>query len=329
MVPVVMHSGGVRSSGIVKWLANFTFALLLGLAAMGHAEATSMTRAQTWLSAQIVPTGTVVQEQGSVALPLQVRAETAAALRQVGVHPDKALFDAIALPTVDTTEYRARQAIAAIQSGGSPAAHLDWLEAHAAGGGGFGAAPAYPANVQDSAWALFALMAGRNTSPEIAQVANWLLGQQQTDGHWALAQDEDGVVPTALVLQALQGLRHLGSVAAALANARQWLDGQRQGNGAWGSTERTAQALLAMLPALNDASSESCAIAALETAQLANGSWQDDAYPTALALRALWLAGQPATNPDAASIQGLVIDDATGLPLSGFRPACRHRDSAR
>ncbi|WP_211343489.1 hypothetical protein, partial [Lampropedia puyangensis] len=42
------------------------------------------------------------------------------------------------------------------------------------------------------------------TSPAAQSAIDWLLSAQETDGSWFVASDEDGVVPTALAIQALQ-----------------------------------------------------------------------------------------------------------------------------
>ena len=58
---------------------------------------------------------------------------------------------------------------------------------------------------------------------------------------------------------------------------------------------RTAHALLAVLPGLDNATSMKPALDVLRQSQRADGSWAGDPHLTALALRALWLAAQPAT----------------------------------
>ena len=58
------------------------------------------------------------------------------------------------------------------------------------------------------------------------------------------------------------------------------------------------------------------AVNGLRQSQMADGSWAGDGLLTALALRALWLAAQPITNPDLVSLTGQVVNEA-GQPIAG------------
>jgi hypothetical protein len=57
--------------------------------------------------------------------------------------------------------------------------------------------------------------------------------------------------------------------------------------------------------------------ASLRGQQLANGSWGDDAYLTALALRALQALAILPPAPTTGSVHGQVIDSVSHLPLAG------------
>ena len=124
-------------------------------------------------------------------------------------------------------------------------------------------------------------------------------------------------MPTALAVQALQEYRNYTGVNAALSKARQWLAAQKKSDQSWGRADNTAQALLALLPAQINASAYAGTITHLESTQRADGSWLDDAYVTAVVLRALSFSGQPVTNPDLATITGILLDSQTRAPLAG------------
>ncbi len=145
------------------------------------------------------------------------------------------------------------------------------------------------------------------------------MAAQSPDGRWSLATDSDDLLATAIATDALWRHRQVGQVQAPLEKARQWLLAQRNSSGTWSGTERSAQALLAILPSLSDVSSVQPAISGLLSDQSANGSWASDAYLTALALRVLGQASQPSPNPDLSSLAGRIIDATSGLPVTGAR----------
>ncbi|WP_238946300.1 carboxypeptidase regulatory-like domain-containing protein [Vandammella animalimorsus] len=195
------------------------------------------------------------------------------------------------------------------QAGAADAAVLDALIALQNADGSFGATAGHPGNAQDTAWALHALAASRASGAAASQALGWLVAAQQADGAWPLMPDGDAIVSTALAVQALTPYRQQPAAREALAKARAWLTAQRDASQSWSSDLRTAQALLAVLPGLDTAASMQAPLAALRQSQRSDGSWAGDPHLSALALHALWLAGQPATNPDLASVAGIVVDE--------------------
>lgn len=305
------HLRRVFSGAIFQILLIF-----LMLAAVTPARA-SVDAGKAWLSAQIAANGTLLSQNTSVALPTQTQSEVATTLKAIGLNPPPALLSQIQKTPLQTTEYLSRYARAAKMQGASPTNYLTPLAALQNSDGGFGAAAAYASNPIDTAWALLAMQPEQIRSAAAQNAVEWLLRNQQTDGSWKMSTDEEAVTPTALVVQALQEYRANAGVNTAQNTARRWLSSQKKADQSWGRADTTAQALLALLPGETNASAYAGSIAQLERTQLANGSWQADAYVTALALRALWLAEQPTTNPDLASIRGVVLDDKTSMPISG------------
>jgi len=275
-------------------------------------------RGVAWLQGQIQASGQLASEAGSPALPMQVRSEAAITLRGLAQTVPPALYTAIEGVTPDTTEYLARKAIGKQLAAGSDAAHLDALIKLQNADGGFGAAAGLASNAQDTAWALRALAAGQANSAAAVKALGWLISVQQGDGQWKLVPDGDAVVTTALAVHALNLYRQQPAAQAALVKARAWLTGQRNASQRWADDLRTAHALFAVLPGLTSASSMQAAVDGLRQSQMADGSWAGDGHLTALALRALWLAAQPITNPDMASVTGMLLDSQSRAPLSGF-----------
>ncbi|MDO5625942.1 MAG: carboxypeptidase regulatory-like domain-containing protein [Pseudomonadota bacterium] len=283
----------------------------------------ALQRGATWLQAQVQAGGTLASEATSPALPMQARAETALTLRTLSQTVRPALFTAIDGITPDTTEYLARKALARQLAGTSDAAALDALATMQNPDGGFGAIGGQASNPQDTAWALRALAANRAASDTAAKALNGLVAAQQPDGRWLQAPDGDAIVTTALAVQALAPYRQQPAARAALTKARAWLLAQRNAQQTWGEDLRTAHALLAVLPGLTSATDVQGAVATLGASQRADGSWSGDAHLTALVLRALLLAAQPVTNPDMASVTGMLLDSQSRAPLAGFTVSLR------
>ena len=157
--------------------------------------------------------------------------------------------------------------------------------------GGLGDLLDYDRTVIDTALALEALAMTDfvNTSLEtLYSSLNFLLQPPVfTNGGWADNDNETSVYLTAIVMRALWHYRHHVSnipsldVESALEQAQAYLLEQL----AQGETETfaTALALIAIIPRLSHFDEISSYLDNLRSAQLANGSWDNDVYTTALA----------------------------------------------
>jgi hypothetical protein len=122
---------------------------------------------------------------------------------------------------------------------------------------------------------------------------SYLTARQNTDGGWSLTTGEDSqVFYTAIALQAMNSCRQQFVVSLYQSRALAFLRGRQNANGGYGSPSSTAFETASALIAIFGSGqlltpAESSAINFLSSTQLANGSWGDDAYSTALALRAL------------------------------------------
>ena len=301
----------IRFAAVVWLLLLWLF--VVGSAAAQGADDAALQRGAAWLQGQVQSSGQLASEAASPALPAQARFETLLTLHTLGRNVPPALFAAIEDVEEQTTEHLTYSALAAQLGAASDTAPIQTLLALQNTDGGFGAGEGSISNVLDTAWALRALAAKHAGSDETARALAWLLAQQQKDGSWTLAPDGDAVTVTAQAVQALTPYRTQAAARAALAKAREWLLTQQS---AWEGEARAAQALLAVLPGLDSATAVQTTVDALRQAQRADGSWGGDAYGTALVLRALWLAAQPFTNPDLASVSGQVTDEE-GAPIAG------------
>jgi hypothetical protein len=120
---------------------------------------------------------------------------------------------------------------------------------------------------------------------------DYLVGKQNIDGSWsysieATPQLMSSVNLTALVLSVLQREGRTTALTTALSKGVAYLKGQQQAGGSWGSVFETALAYLALVGLTTDATVLGGAGNSLLATQLADGSWDQDPYSTALALRA-------------------------------------------
>lgn len=292
-----------------RWLCVVFISLFLTSAWADQASGLS------WLQAQIKADGSLASEASSSALPVQIRSETATTQHKFLVPVKPVLTNAIDSVGGDTVEILARKSIE--KRIVSPSLiYLDALVLQQNSNGGFGAAAGYVSNAQDTAFALAALTgSGNSYDSAVDRAITWLLAAQEASGQWSVAADGDALVPTSIVVQALHAYRQATVVASALYKARVWLLSARDAGGTWRAAVRNAHALLAVLPGLPNAASVQPAVDTLRAEQRADGSWEGDAYVTALALRALFTAEQPTTDPDMSSLQGRIVSEATGLPL--------------
>ena len=270
-----------------------------------------------WLRAQIKASGELTSEGTSVAYPMQVRSETAITLNATKSPPSTPLLTVIDGDWAFTVEDLARKALGRQISGLDDTALLDELVSMQNTDGGFGIASGFSSSPGDTSWALQALAKSRPSSTAATKALAWLIANQHSTGKWTDAWDAEEIIPTALSIQALHLYRGQATAVASLTKARAWLTGQKTAANNWGDDLRSAQSLLAILPGLSDATSMKAAVDALASKQRADGSWGGDPYITALAVRALYVASQPYTDPDLVSIRGKVVDDTTGNPIAG------------
>jgi len=278
-----------------------------------------------WLTAQAQPFGHY-STPDDLATPFQATAETWRTFYQMGstTQPTMtAALDAINAESFPSTEHLARILITRTLAGQPVNDLITTLTARLQNNGGLGDLSDYNHTVIDTAFALEALAMTSfvDTSTQALYPAIDFLLQSANNGGWGI-DNEILTDVTAIVMHALWHYRHHVShipsldIESALDQAQAYLLNKlAQGEN---ETFETALALIAILPRLTNRDEISGTIDALRAAQLANGSWDNDVYTTALALRALHMAETPIPNPDLGQIMGTVIDGQTGLALSGI-----------
>ncbi len=317
-----MSGGNGQLRAVHLWHRIAVLWALLSLPLFAFADITS---GVNWLATQPNANGSYGGTATSLAAPLQTTAEALRAYQAMGETSQPPYAPALNYLNNDTevnTEFLPRKIIVNKAAGNDVTALVNTLLTHRNADGGFGDQPGYDSSVLDTAYALQALSAlNYNAGSTIAEAVGYLLSRQQS-GSFADGDNNPSVFLTANAFRALFPYRNTYTgVSAALTNAQNYLLTQRDGAGNFGENFNTALALLALIPNVIDITPLNSSIGALEGAQLANGSWDNDAYTTALALQALWLASHRPPRTDVAVIQGSVIDAITRLPLAGVNVA--------
>lgn len=275
-----------------------------------------------WLKGQQQADGSIYTI-ATKATPIQASAEALLALASLDASNSDSVGRAMTFIQANnegSAEYLARQVFAGVATGANTSSRVLQLLALANADGGIAPALGYSSSVLDSAFALSAMRAaGTTLSPTIEAAIAYLVAAQKPSGGWAIGANNVAPYPTALASMALQRYRFEYSVGSRIAAASDFLLQAQLPEGGWGSTIDTSLALLALIPVTTDSTRYATALERLRTGQQQNGSWEDDVFTTALALRALYLAKNATvpTDPLTGTVTAQVLDDASGAVLAG------------
>jgi subtilase family serine protease len=192
---------------------------------------------------------------------------------------------------LETTDYLAERIHALSVAGTDSDVLLSYLDDLSYAWGGH---EDYSLNNLDTALALLALK--RIDYPEhgiIAAAAEYLTENQNSDGGWGFtAGDESNVYMTAIVLNTLAQLDDTYTLHTAVNDGAAYLLANQNIDGGFGSSPSTVYETALAFEALIASGADILAIAPpaknyLVSNQLLDGSWDEDPYSTALAVRAL------------------------------------------
>ena len=270
---------------------------------------------RSWLESRAAPNGAFFSS--SIASEFQAAAEALAVIEPGAL--SEATLDYLLAQPYSGTEHLARVIIAAVRAGTVDPELLAELLGRQNPDGGFGELEGYASTALDTAWAAMALGLADDQNAA-GRAVQFLLETQAADGGW-LPNDtvEPRLVSTSLAASALWLYRHDFELGAALAIAENFLLGYQETDALWdGGNEYVSSRIILSLLALNpDRAGLHDSVNALLSRQAGDGSFAQDVYITALALRAIESA--QTAHPDLASVQGRVIDAETGLPLAHVR----------
>lgn len=301
---------------------HLSFALLWVWIFLPLSALAGVTEGANWLATQQNLDGSFGNTATSLATPVQTTTEALRAYQALGQQTPSVYVPALGYLNSDTeanTEFLARKILVNVPAGGDVTTLVNALAAHQNADGGFGDNSGQSSSVFDTAFALQAFAAaGYRSSQQVAGAVGFLMNRQSAAGGWADGGNVESVHLTALAMRSLWFSRYTYiGVQDALTRAQTFMLSQRDAAGLWGETFDSALSLIALVQYLPDLTPVTSSIASLRAGQSANGSWNNDPYTTALALRAISLADAPQSNPDYVTIQGKVLDAQTGLPLSG------------
>ena len=224
--------------------------------------------------------------------------------------------DALLGTPTSSVDYLARKVItlASYAQGQIESGLVAALASMQASDGGWGFAAGYGSNILDTALAMRALQLGGYSNLVIEGAGiNYLTSAQNADGGWSFADGGASLVfYTAHVVFALSAYEGEFDVAQELEDASTWLKSQPHvdggfGSGATSNPYETGMAVVAVAKVDPLATEIADATGYLEATQLPNGSWKDDAYSTAWAIRGLSYVG-----PDLAiSAADIVLSNPT------------------
>lgn len=213
----------------------------------------------------------------------------------------------------------ARLAKTRLDQGQSATAQLSVLLAAQLADGGFPAKAGFQSEPLTTAWTLLALeRAGQGEGTPAARAIGYLISSQQSNGgHLSATGNLPSVFASSHVAQAFALYRNRFDLTLPINRTKAFLESMRKPDQSFGEAFETGLALDALLALRADRAALAPVATALAAQQLSNGSFSDDAYVSALALRALWRYEQPDVSPTLSGITGRVISADTELAIAG------------
>ncbi|UXI70439.1 carboxypeptidase regulatory-like domain-containing protein [Tahibacter amnicola] len=269
-----------------------------------------------WLLSQVRDDGRVIGEDTALATVRQTRTEVLDTLVRLDAG-HSALLNGVSRETPDSAvEHLARQIIALARAGVNAPDKVTALKALQNGDGGFGGAQRYRSEALDTSFALIALRAANDTNgPEVARAVTFLAGGDEAGKSTLDPGPKARPYMAAYTLLALQSYAQQFPIGEAVTAARTRLLGM-QDQGLYGQTLLDAVGIIALEFSSTSGTGLDALRDAIKAAQRPNGSWGDDPYLTALALRALWQS-TIVTPPTKAEISASVRDADTLAPIAG------------
>jgi len=294
---------------IQKLIVEIILLLVFLIPSIFNAQPTAVNNGLSWLRANQNEDGSWGEKPTSVTTPFHSTCTVANTLHYLDIS-NAAYSNAIQWiidQEVISNRYLSWKIEILANSGTNVSRLVNPLVSYQNSNGGWGIYPGYESGILDTTLALQALRAASYSDKEVIEKAvRYLLSQQDRDGGWGLGtvssgqEAEGSVYLTSLVLLVLDGYKEEYNLHSWLYDGVLWLAGQQNqdggfgrdgsGQGAESSVWETALAYQALINSPQSTVHGPQLVKALEyieKSQKENGSWNDDAFTTALALRAL------------------------------------------
>lgn len=316
------------SKGISRLLlAGITICFFISTA---FAQSPAIDKGVSWLSSVQNADKSWGTAPFPLVIPLQATTETVLALRNID-SVSQPYNDGVAWlsgQTIDNVGLLANRIVARASSALDNSGDLNTILSVRNAEGLWGTDEENQSNeILDTALALQALKSANYPDLSIINPAlAYLTNSQNPDGGWGFVQgDDSNVYMTAVVSSTLQLFPQTTTIATTINKATAFLISHQNADGGFGSSPstvyETALAYSALIAISTDATVLGNAINYLTTTQAIDGSWNQDPYSTALALKALYLSENrptpPPLPPTTGTVMGAVVASATNQPLSG------------
>ena len=310
-----------------NFIATFAALYIVVFAAIANAQLTQISSGLSYLASSQNPNGTWESSSTKVEITSATVSviETLKLLNQTATTFYAGGLSWLQVQTPQSVAYIAERIRALSLVDGSVNPLLPALDPLKGAWGGY---DGYETNILDTSLALQALkFANYSDLTVINNALGYLTGSQNADGGWGFVRgSESNVYMTAVVSSTLQQFPQMSPVATAVGKASSYLLAHQNADGGFGGSPSTVfETALAYIALVGDGRTQGSplqnAVNYLTSNQSANGSWNDDPYSTALALRALHFSenrpSPPPPPPPGGSITGTVIDSVTMARVGG------------
>jgi len=196
--------------------------------------------------------------------------------------------------SVESNDYNAKRILSMSETGLDLTSDIQQLVSFQNPDGGWGYFPGYESNAYDTATVLYSLQELQYQSNEIiSEGINYLISEQNADGSWSFLSGVSGdLATTSMVVVVLGKYEDAVTVTDTVNRGVLWISTKQNPDGGFGSSpstvHETALALIVLIESGHvQADSLENAVNYLTSNQLLDGSWDEDAYETAIAIRLL------------------------------------------
>lgn len=296
----------------------------------------------TWLVSQQNPDGSF-NAQNDIAYQVQNTSEALQTLYELG---DISQIDEnLALQIIDVSdsshlENVVRKIVANKNANLDVSVLVSQLKLFINSDGGFGSIVGYQSTILETALAVQILaVSGGLLDDDFNYAVSYLINRQNTDGSWSSAGNVSSVYITATVSLALQKAQAVFNVSDKINSANIFLANYVQNNIADVETFEIALAILSIAPTTSDKTIYQPLLDRLQITRDVDGSWAQDTYTTALAMRALYIGEQvvpvnedlsSVVNPGSgiSAVTGVITENLTGQVLVGVSVSISTADGA-